>query len=426
MPERLRILYHVNRPTFPVNGGDTARVVGFLKYFRSRRDRVALDVVSSLPINDRPRPADLSTDNLLWHAAQRQAMREWVDDLYVNEGRPTLLDKLTLKPVWTYHRTLRREELPVGNRLLTPPSYVRFVRRVVASKPYDVIWLNFVRYARLATRVHRPGMRKVMDVHDVYSCSRRSLKPQEREGTNVGLRFDFDASLRREVRLLDRFDHVILNSLAEQRVLLDAGLPPDKLVWMPHLSPNATAGAGAVPPYARRAFAHDLLYVGSSYKPNAEGLAFFFAECFPRVLARFPDVTLSVAGSVCDGLNVPANVARNVKLLGFVDDLAEAYGRARVFICPLLSGAGTKVKLGEAMSYALPIVTTGVGASGMMLTDGENAVIADGAEAFAAGVERALGDAPFAERIAAAVGATYHQHYSEQSIYAKIDRMLGI
>lgn len=426
MPERIRILYHVNRPTFPVNGGDTARVVGFLKYFRRRRDRIALDVVSSLPINDRPRPADLSTDNLLWHAAQRDAMREYVEDLYVHEGRPTLEDKLTLKPVWMYHRSLRREELPAGNRLLTPPSYVRFVRRVMASKPYDVIWLNFVRYARLATKVHRPGLRKVMDVHDVYSCSRRSLKPQEETGPNVGLRFDFEKSLRREVRLLDRFNWVILNSLAEQQVLLDAGFPAEKLVWLPHLSPNATSAADQMPPYSQRPFAHDLLYVGSSYKPNAEGLEFFFAECFPRVLARFPEVTLSVAGSVCSGLNVPPAVAKNVRLLGFVDDLAEAYGRARVFICPLLSGAGTKVKLGEAMSYALPIVTTSVGASGMMLTSGENAVIADGADAFAEGVERALGDAAFAERIAAAVGATYHQHYSEKSIHAKIDRMLGV
>lgn len=426
MPQRLRILYHVNRPTFPVNGGDTARVVGFLKYFRSRRERVALDVVSSLPINDRPRPADLSTDNLLWHAAQREAMREWVDDLHVYEGRPTLEDKLTLKPVWLYHRMLRREELPVGNRVLTPPSYVKFVRRVVAAKPYDVIWLNFVRFARLATKAHRPGLRKVMDVHDVYSCSRRSLKPQETTGANVGLRFDFDASLRREVKLLDRFNWVILNSLAEQQVLLDAGFPADKLVWVPHLSPNATSAVDQIPPYPQRSFAHDLLYVGSSYKPNAEGLEFFFAECFPRILAKFPDVTLSVAGSVCSGLNVPPALAKNVKLLGFVDDLAEAYGRARAFICPLLSGAGTKVKLGEAMSYALPIVTTSVGASGMMLTSGENAVIADGPASFAAGVERVLGDRAFAEQIATAVGTTYHQHYSEQSIYGKLDRMLGI
>ena len=230
------------------------------------------------------------------------------------------------------------------------------------------------------------------------------------------------------MKLLDRFDWVILNSLAEQQTLRNAGFPTDKLVWVPHLSPNATSAADQLPPYAQRQFAQgaDLLYVGSSYKPNAEGLQFFFAECFPRILSRFPDVTLSVAGSVCTGLNVPANVAKNVKLLGFVDDLAGAYGRARVFICPLLSGAGTKVKLGEAMSYALPIVTTSVGASGMMLTSGENAVIADGAAAFADGVQRVLGDAAFAERIAQRVGATYHEHYSEPSVYAKLDRMLGV
>ena len=59
------------------------------------------------------------------------------------------------------------------------------------------------------------------------------------------------------------------------------------------------------------------------------------------MLAKFPDVTLSVAGSVCEVLNVPPAMANNVKLLGFVDDLAQAhvlFGAENAFVGTGLHG----------------------------------------------------------------------------------------
>jgi glycosyltransferase involved in cell wall biosynthesis len=52
---------------------------------------------------------------------------------------------------------------------------------------------------------------------------------------------------------------------------------------------------------------------------------------------------------------------------GFVPDeeLAAAYARARLAICPLRYGAGVKLKVVEAMAQGVPVVTTEIGAQGL-------------------------------------------------------------
>ena len=87
--------------------------------------------------------------------------------------------------------------------------------------------------------------------------------------------------------MFDRFNWIIVNSLAERQLLLSAGFPARKIVWLPHFSPNSDAEATPAA-YESRTFEHDLLYVGSSYRPNIEAVQFFLQECFPAVLARRP------------------------------------------------------------------------------------------------------------------------------------------
>jgi len=76
----------------------------------------------------------------------------------------------------------------------------------------------------------------------------------------------------------------------------------------------------------------------------------------------------------------------DVRVLGWVPDLEDAYARARVFLAPLRYGAGVKGKIGESLAHGLPVVTTTVGAEGMGLVHRHDVLIADTAEEFAAAV----------------------------------------
>ena len=112
----------------------------------------------------------------------------------------------------------------------------------------------------------------------------------------------------------------------------------------------------------------------------------------PQVWARHPGVKLSLVGSNPTDA-VRALAGEHVEVTGFVSDeeLARRYGVARVAIVPLRFGAGVKGKVVEAMQQGLPLVTTGIGAQGLV---GLEAVVtvADEADGLAAGLLSLLED----------------------------------
>jgi len=109
-----------------------------------------------------------------------------------------------------------------------------------------------------------------------------------------------------------------------------------------------------------------LFYVaGFNHPPNVEGILWFTDNVFPLILKKLPHCILTIAGS-----NPPPQIinleSKNIKILGFISDeqLKLNYKSKRVAIAPLLSGAGMKGKVAEALKNGLPIVTTSFGAQG--------------------------------------------------------------
>ncbi len=61
-----------------------------------------------------------------------------------------------------------------------------------------------------------------------------------------------------------------------------------------------------------------------------------------------------------------------IELLGFVEDIREPLARYSVFVCPILSGSGIRVKLLEAFAAAWACrKSTRIGAEGLASVDGE-------------------------------------------------------
>ncbi|MBE7178575.1 MAG: glycosyltransferase family 4 protein, partial [Mucilaginibacter polytrichastri] len=58
----------------------------------------------------------------------------------------------------------------------------------------------------------------------------------------------------------------------------------------------------------------------------------------------------------------------------------------RVFVAPLRYGAGMKGKIGQALEFSLPIVSTSIGSEGMDMKDGFNYILANTAEEIAAAI----------------------------------------
>jgi glycosyltransferase involved in cell wall biosynthesis len=115
---------------------------------------------------------------------------------------------------------------------------------------------------------------------------------------------------------------------------------------------------------------------------------------------------------VGDGVDRIAEPFRDpsVDRLGFVPDLGLIYARARVSLCPVRRGGGTRIKIIEAAMNARPVVSTHVGAEGLSFRPDHEILLADGAVGFAAACVRLLCD----PALAAAIGGAAQRHARTQ------------
>lgn len=144
----------------------------------------------------------------------------------------------------------------------------------------------------------------------------------------------------------------------------------------------------------------DVLFVGNyDHAPNAAAAEHMIRNIWPRIRARVPEARLLLAGAKPSRVPSFSTERQDVSFMGFVDDLAHLYGAVRVVCCPLLSGGGTRVKIIEAAAHGKAVVSTRIGAEGLLFEDGQEIVLRDAPEQFAVECVRLLRDAAMAETI---------------------------
>jgi glycosyltransferase involved in cell wall biosynthesis len=150
-----------------------------------------------------------------------------------------------------------------------------------------------------------------------------------------------------------------------------------------------------------------------AYTPNRNALAFLLEEVLPCVWEQLPESRLVLAGA---GLEHQPSEDSRVRALGFVEDLASAYLRARCAVVPLLHGGGSPLKLIEALAYGLPVIATPRAVAGLDVRDGIDCLVAEGAQAFADVLVDVLRDG--APEIARAGRKLAEERYSVEALAA--------
>jgi len=95
-----------------------------------------------------------------------------------------------------------------------------------------------------------------------------------------------------------------------------------------------------------------------------------------------------------------------------VADIREPLERFAIFVCPVLSGSGVRVKLLEAFAAGIPVVSTALGAEGLAAEDGRFCALADSPEAFAARVIELFADPAEAAAMAARARAEVEANWA--------------
>ena len=204
---------------------------------------------------------------------------------------------------------------------------------------------------------------------------------------------------------------LVLATSEEERLTFvrEFGVDPRRTALAPNGFEPSEVAAG--PAASARAAQPYTVFMGSAHPPNVEAARYIV----DRVAPALPHVEFRLLGAVCDKL--PATLPRNVTPLGFVDDAEKRrqLAGAAAALNPLFAGAGTNLKMLDYMAAGLAIVSTGVGARGLDLTDGVDVVLAERDDY----VDRlrAVVDAPVT---AAHVGAAAKQKAFTQYTWAQI------
>jgi len=193
-----------------------------------------------------------------------------------------------------------------------------------------------------------------------------------------------DEMKQRELAAIRAADVSIVHSTTELD-LLRLELPNEKI----HVFPLIMNVCSSVEVYEER---HDIVFIGGyQHTPNVDAVMYFVSDVMPILRERLKGVRFYAVGSK-PPVEIQALARDDVIITGFIEKLSPLLDHIRVSVAPLRYGAGIKGKIGTAMTSGIPVVATTLGAEGMSLTDGENILIANDADAFAEAVVRLYND----------------------------------
>lgn len=145
---------------------------------------------------------------------------------------------------------------------------------------------------------------------------------------------------------------------------------------------------------------HSILFSGLMDKfVNIEGADFFVKKVFPIILAKYSDARLYIVGP-----NPVSHIKRysskNIIVTGFVQELRDFMRKAKVVVCPIITGTGVRNKILQAWAMEKPVVSTTVGWQGLAGKDREHLLLADKPEFFAKCITDLFENAEFSKGLA--------------------------
>lgn len=135
-----------------------------------------------------------------------------------------------------------------------------------------------------------------------------------------------------------------------------------------------------------------VLYVGNfTWLQNEEAVEVLVKKVWPMIRKKVASAKLWIVGT-----NMTAkikNMARHdIIITEGIEDIRDAYKGASVLVAPIKGPGGTRLKILEAMASSLPVVTTAVGAEGLGIKDGNEAIIRESSSSLAQAAVKVLED----------------------------------
>ena len=167
-----------------------------------------------------------------------------------------------------------------------------------------------------------------------------------------------------------------------------------------------------------------LFHIGSmDWQPNINGINWFINKVWPIVYEKNNRIKLHLAGK-----NLPDSLQRmdkkNIIIEVEVENANNFMRSFNLMIVPLWSGSGIRIKILEAMSLGKTIISTSIGASGIICENNKNILIADHPEKFASIILKFIKNKNECQRIGENAKLNIKENYNLDKINVELSSFL--
>ncbi len=248
--------------------------------------------------------------------------------------------------------------------------------KIVTNTNYDFVIISYVLYSDLVkNKKIFKNSKTIVDTHDFLTVQFKNKQKQ------IGKNF------QNELQQMKKFDEVWAISFDEY-TLFSHFLKSVKYVPFCLDIENLKSEESKT---------FDLIYIASENHHNVSSAKWFFENVYPQLNKK---ISILIIGKIGNHIQNQENIT---KIL-FAQDLSNYYSTSKISICPMLSGSGVKIKVIEALSFGLPIVTNIRGVDGLPNKKNNGCLVSNDAMEFAENINQLLFDNEF---------------YKEKSIEAK-------
>jgi glycosyltransferase involved in cell wall biosynthesis len=313
--------------------------------------------------------------------------------------------------VWDHLRSVVRRR-PYTVFSYESADFLSRLQEMLAAKTYDIVHVDSLDLSR-----YLPELQDVPVVcahHNVESeLLRRRGDSADLPPERAYLRLQADLLAREEERWCPEVDLNVTVSDRDRRALEDR-IPDAEYLVVPNgvdtdeFRPSGPGEGGAE---------SGIVFVGGcTWFPNRDALEHFAEDVLPLVRERHPDVTVRWVGRADEATRRRYCGEHGIRMTGYVEDIRPHVHEAACYVVPIRVGGGTRLKILDAWAMGKAVVSTSQGCEGLEARDGENILIRDSAEEFAAAVDRVLTDADLRERLGRNARATAEETYSWEVI----------
>lgn len=205
-----------------------------------------------------------------------------------------------------------------------------------------------------------PDAKYVAVERDVAFLGAKRKADSSKGVKGLHLRRVYNRLRKKEIECLMNCDIAGVNNYKDLKLIIDEGVPE----YMTHI---------VCPYYTKmeiRDYNYDsnniVFYGAMNRMENYESAIWFIEHVMNKIPERYKFIVV--------GANPPVKLLnyKNNRIIvtGYVEDVSKYFEDCYCMVCPLLYGAGIKIKVIEAMSLGIPVLSNSIGIEGIPAKDG--------------------------------------------------------